>query len=88
MYVATDGKGGHGLKREAVGPTFSSFNAMPQTTTATLGTEKSGRCREVLNKSQCMDFLSAGTKNKVAVSGGSAVFNIFLGALLRHFVHG
>ena len=27
-------------------------------------------------------------RNKVAVSGGSAVFNIFLGALLRHFVHG
>ena len=51
-----DGKGGHGLKRRAVGPTFSRFNAMPQTTTATLETEKSGRCREVLNKSQCMDF--------------------------------
>ena len=32
-------------------------------TTATLGTEESGRCREVLNKSQCMDFLSAWTKN-------------------------
>ena len=57
-------------------------------TTATMGTEESDRCKEVLNKSQCMDFLSAGTKNKVAVSGGSAVFNIFLGALLRHFVHG
>ena len=32
-----------------------------------MGTEESGRCREVLNKSQCMDFLS------VAVSGGSTV---------------
>ena len=33
-------------------------------TTATLETEESGRCssREVLNKSQCMEFLSAGTK--------------------------
>ena len=31
-------------------------------TTATLGTEESGGCREVLNKSQYMDFLSAGTK--------------------------
>ena len=31
---------------------------------ATLETEESGRCssREVLNKSQCMEFLSAGTK--------------------------
>jgi len=35
-------------------------------TTATLGTEGSGHCRDVLNKSQCMDFLSARTK-KVAV---------------------
>ena len=26
--------------------------------------QQSGRCKEVLNKSQCMDFLSAGTKNK------------------------
>ena len=25
---------------------------------------RGGRCREVLNKSQCMDFLSAGTKKK------------------------
>ena len=36
-------------------------------TTATFGTEESGsfrggRCREVVNKSPCMDFLSAGTK--------------------------
>ena len=30
-------------------------------TTAALGTEESGRCSEVLSKSQCMDFLSAGT---------------------------
>ena len=48
-------------------------------TTATLGTEESGRCREILNKSQCMDFLSAGTQEvavvlrEVAVSGGSTV---------------
>ena len=33
-------------------------------TTATMGTEESDRCKEVLNKSQCMDFLSAGTKKK------------------------
>ena len=31
-------------------------------TKATLGTEESGRCREVLNKSQCMDFCVQGTK--------------------------
>ena len=33
-------------------------------TTATLEREESGRCssREVLNKSQCMEFLSVGTK--------------------------
>ena len=35
-------------------------------TMATLGTEESGRCREALNKSQCMDLLSAGT-NKLAI---------------------
>ena len=29
---------------------------------STLGTEEGDHCREVLNKSQCMDFLSAGTK--------------------------
>ena len=27
--VTTDGKDGHGLKLEKVGPTFSSFNSMP-----------------------------------------------------------
>ena len=31
-------------------------------TTATLGTEECGHFKEVLNKSQYMDFLSAGTK--------------------------
>ena len=31
-------------------------------TTATMGTEERDRCKEVLNKSQCMDFLSARTK--------------------------
>ena len=36
-------------------------------TMATLGTEESGGCREALNKSQCMDLLSAGTK-KLAVA--------------------
>ena len=35
-------------------------------TTATMGTDERGRCKEVLNKSQCMDFFSAGT-TKVAV---------------------
>ena len=40
--------------------------------------EERGRCREVLNKSQCMDFLFAGTKKRgrcreVAVSGGSTI---------------
>ena len=44
---------------------------------ATLGTEESGRCKEALNKSQCMDFLSAGTKKsgrrrEVIVSGGGS----------------
>ena len=39
---------------------------MNLSTTATIGTEERGRCKEVLNKSQCMDFLSARTK-KVAV---------------------
>ena len=39
---------------------------MNLSTTATIGTEESDRCKEVLNKSQCMDFLSARTK-KVAV---------------------
>ena len=36
-------------------------------TTATLGTEESGGCREVLNKSQCMDFCLPGRKT-VAVA--------------------
>ena len=50
-------------------------------TTATLGTEeRGGCCREVLNKSQCIDFLSTGTKTsglcgEVAVNGGSTVCN-------------
>ena len=44
-------------------------------TTATLGTEESGCCREVLNNSQRLDFLSARTKNcglcrEVDASGG------------------
>ena len=28
-FFAMDGNDGHGLKREKVGPTFSSFNAVP-----------------------------------------------------------
>ena len=56
-------------------------------TTATMGAEESGRCREVLDKSQCMNFSYAGTKKsgrcrEVGVSGGSTVSNNFyLGAL-------
>ena len=49
-------------------------------TTATLETEfeENGHCREVLNKSQCIDFLSAWTRKsgscrEVAVSGVSTV---------------
>ena len=47
-------------------------------TKATLGTKKSGGCRVVLNKSQCMVFLSARTKTRgdcreVAISRGSNV---------------
>ena len=36
-------------------------------TTATFGTEESGHCRQVLSKSQCMDFFVLGTKEIVAV---------------------
>ena len=36
-------------------------------TIATLGTEESGCCREVLNKSQCMNLLSPGTKKFAVV---------------------
>ena len=39
----------------------------PLSTMSTLGTEESGHCREVLNKSQCMDFLSARTKKVTVV---------------------
>ena len=42
---------------------------------ATLGTEESGRCKEVLNKSKCMDFCPPGRKKvAVAFSGGSTAF--------------
>ena len=34
---------------------------------ATFGTEESGHCRQVLSKSQCMDFFVRGTKEIVAV---------------------
>ena len=46
-------------------------------TTATLGTEESGRCREVLNKSQCMDFCLLGRKT-VAVADASGGFDLIL----------
>ena len=60
------------------GPPPPCKQALNLCSTATLGTEESGRCREVLNKSQCMDLLSAGTKKsgrhrKVAVGGGSTI---------------
>ena len=35
-FVATDGKGGNGLKLEKVDPTFSSFNAISPKNTKTL----------------------------------------------------
>ena len=41
---------------------FDDNIAAPLSTMATLGTEERGRCREVLNKSRKVDFLSAGTK--------------------------
>ena len=56
--------------------------------TANLGTEEGGHCnkrggccREVLNNSQCMDFLFSGTKksggcNEVAVSGVSTIIGL------------
>ena len=52
---------------------FSSLSTM-----ATLGTEESGRCRVVLNKSQCVDFLFAGMKKsgrcrEVAAGGGGVL---------------
>ena len=48
-------------------------------TTATFGTEESGHCRQVLSKSQCMDFFvrgdgkNSGCCREVAVSGGTTV---------------
>ena len=50
-------------------------------TTDTLGTEESGRCRGVLNKSQCMEFCppegkKRGLCREVADSGGSTVLHI------------
>ena len=54
---------------------------------------RGGHCREVLNKSQSMDFLSAGTKKsgrcrcrEVAVIGGSTV-HLFLTRHLLEPVH-
>ena len=58
-------------------------------TTATMGTEESDRCKEVLSNSQCMDFLSAGTKKsgcyrEVAVSRGSTVPNMVVLPMMEH----
>ena len=44
-------------------------------------------CREVLNKIQCMDLLSAGTKKsglcrEVAISGGSTVFSFIISSVV------
>ena len=36
-------------------------------TTATLGTEESDHCKEVLNKRQCMDFFVEKDQKKVVV---------------------
>ena len=36
-------------------------------TTATLETEENGRCREILNKSQCIDVFCPPGREKVAV---------------------
>ena len=58
-------------------------------TTATLGTEASGHCREVLNKRQCMDFFcqkgpkESGRCREVADSGGSTVSNKFHLSVLK-----
>ena len=49
------------------GPPPPCKQALNLSTTATLATEESGRCREVLNKSQCMDLLSAGRKNAAVI---------------------
>ena len=48
---------------------FNQYLRLNLSTTATLETEENGRCREVLNESQCMDFFVL----LVAVSGGSTV---------------
>ena len=57
-------------------------------TVATLGTEESGCCREALNKSQCMDLLSARTK-KLAVVERSPLVEVRLysggGGHVRNF---
>ena len=59
--------------------TFSFFNIQSNLqTTATLGTEGSGRCKEVFTRINVWIFLSAGTKKsghcrEVAVSGGWTV---------------
>ena len=39
---------------------------------------KSGRCREVLHKSQCMDFLSAGTEKVVFVERFYTRVNVWI----------
>ena len=63
-------------------------------TVATLGTEESGCCRKALNKSQCMDLLSARTKKLAFVerwplvevrlySGGGGPFRNFWVGMCR-----
>ena len=63
-------------------------------TMPTLGTEERGRCREVLNKSQCMGFLSAGAKKggRCQRGGRSRSFDFIslsaFGHRMKHFFSG
>ena len=50
------------LLKRGVGTVIKKKLQLNLSTKATLGTEESGRCREVLNKSQCMDFFVQGKK--------------------------
>ena len=62
---------------------------------ATLGTDESGRCKDVLNKSQCKNFFvrrdeRSGRCSEVAFSGGSTLLsqygyrNLAVGFLTLH----
>jgi len=62
---------------------FNGLVKLNLSTTATFGTEETSYCREFNSKSQCMDFLSAGTKKggrcrEMAVSGSSTVLLLFV----------